>query len=314
MGRHRLHARGPPRRCARGGTCLPPRRPRGRPVRPAAQSIPAFPTRPASLLPGRNASSPPGPTCPCSSHSIHPCCKDKFFKEKSCPKSAESLNLNNIHQKGLMKLTALLCALCCCVGWACAQEPQGHFAGAIQTPQGELPIIFHFGQPSGAPHVTMDSPSQGISGFPVQKTHYSSDGQFNIGMPSCRNPSRQTPSAPEACPDAQRCSAACVTAVPRQPAVPPAAHRKAAGNRRPSCPQILAAKRPATARNYKFWRLKPRNLQILDTKNGRACKFWRSGTDAMPERESGRGRPCGRDVVRFFPARRDFLAAARAFC
>ena len=82
-----------------------------------------------------------------------------------------------------MKLTALLCAWCCCVGWACAQEPQGHFAGAIQTPQGELPIIFHFGHPSGAPIHTMDSPTQGVSGFPIQKVSYSNDGNFSLQIP-----------------------------------------------------------------------------------------------------------------------------------
>ena len=111
------------------------------------------------------------------------------------------LNMEMNPKKHPMKRrTFLWCFLWCCTSLLYAQPPKGDFGGSIPTPQGELPIIFHFGQPSGAPHVTMDSPSQGISGFPVQKTHYSSDGQFNIGMPSCRNPSRQTPSAPEACP------------------------------------------------------------------------------------------------------------------
>lgn len=82
-----------------------------------------------------------------------------------------------------MKLTALLCALCCCVGQACAQEPLGHFGGAIQTPQGELPIIFHFGHPGDAPRHTMDSPAQRVSGFPIQKVRYSSDGNFSLQIP-----------------------------------------------------------------------------------------------------------------------------------
>lgn len=85
-----------------------------------------------------------------------------------------------------MKHILLLCAACLTSGLLHAQRLQGHFEGSLQTPQGDLPILFHFGQHGDTPTNTMDSPAQGAYGIPVQRVHYGSDGKLTIEMPQIR--------------------------------------------------------------------------------------------------------------------------------
>ena len=85
-----------------------------------------------------------------------------------------------------MKHILLLCAACLTSGLLHAQRLQGHFEGSLQTPQGDLPILFHFGQHGDTPTNTMDSPAQGAYGIPVQRVHYGSDGNLTIEMPQIR--------------------------------------------------------------------------------------------------------------------------------
>ena len=65
----------------------------------------------------------------------------------------------------------------------CAQAPQGDFKGSIQIGQTTMPIVFHFGQQNGQPTTTMDSPAQGVFGFPVQSSECLSDGELTLKIP-----------------------------------------------------------------------------------------------------------------------------------
>ena len=64
-----------------------------------------------------------------------------------------------------------------------AQAPQGDFKGSIQIGQTTMPIVFHFGQQNGQPTTTMDSPAQGVFGFPVQSSECLSDGELTLKIP-----------------------------------------------------------------------------------------------------------------------------------
>ena len=64
-----------------------------------------------------------------------------------------------------------------------AQAPQGDFKGSIQIGQTTMPIVFHFGQQNGQPATTMDSPAQGVFGFPVQSSECLSDGELTLKIP-----------------------------------------------------------------------------------------------------------------------------------
>ena len=64
-----------------------------------------------------------------------------------------------------------------------AQAPQGDFKGSIQIGQTTMPIVFHFGQQNGQPTTTMDSPAQGVFGFPVQSSECLSDGELTPTPP-----------------------------------------------------------------------------------------------------------------------------------
>lgn len=64
-----------------------------------------------------------------------------------------------------------------------AQAPQGDFKGSIQIGQTTIPIVFHFGQQNGQPTTTMDSPAQGVFGFPVQSSECLSDGELTLKIP-----------------------------------------------------------------------------------------------------------------------------------
>lgn len=46
-----------------------------------------------------------------------------------------------------------------------------------------MPIVFHFGQQNGQPTTTMDSPTQGVFGFPVQSSECLSDGELTLKIP-----------------------------------------------------------------------------------------------------------------------------------
>ena len=46
-----------------------------------------------------------------------------------------------------------------------------------------MPIVFHFGQQNGQPTTTMDSPAQGVFGFPVQSSECISDGELTLKIP-----------------------------------------------------------------------------------------------------------------------------------
>ena len=43
--------------------------------------------------------------------------------------------------------------------------------------------MFHFGQQNGQPATTMDSPAQGVFGFPVQSPECLSDGELTLKIP-----------------------------------------------------------------------------------------------------------------------------------
>lgn len=64
-----------------------------------------------------------------------------------------------------------------------AQAPQGDFKGSIQIGQTTMPIVFHFGEQNGQPATTMDSPAQGVFGFPVQSSECLSDGELTLKIP-----------------------------------------------------------------------------------------------------------------------------------
>lgn len=64
-----------------------------------------------------------------------------------------------------------------------AQAPQGDFKGSIQIGLTTMPIVFHFGQQNGQPTTTMDSPAQGVFGFPVQSSECLSDGELTLKIP-----------------------------------------------------------------------------------------------------------------------------------
>ena len=46
-----------------------------------------------------------------------------------------------------------------------------------------MPIVFHFGEQNGQPATTMDSPAQGVFGFPVQSSECLSDGELTLKIP-----------------------------------------------------------------------------------------------------------------------------------
>ena len=46
-----------------------------------------------------------------------------------------------------------------------------------------MPIVFHFGQQNGQSTTTMDSPAQGVFGFPVQSSECLSDGELTLKIP-----------------------------------------------------------------------------------------------------------------------------------
>ncbi len=67
------------------------------------------------------------------------------------------------------------------VGYVQAQSIEGDWSGSLNSSGQEIPLIFHFSGSDDALEATMDSPSQGATGIPVEKVDYS-DGQVSLSL------------------------------------------------------------------------------------------------------------------------------------
>ncbi|MGD1893821.1 MAG: hypothetical protein ACFB15_24910, partial [Cyclobacteriaceae bacterium] len=62
-----------------------------------------------------------------------------------------------------------------------AQTIEGDWSGKLSASGQEIPLIFHFSGTDDALTATMDSPSQGASGVPVEKVNYA-DGELSLSL------------------------------------------------------------------------------------------------------------------------------------
>ena len=62
-----------------------------------------------------------------------------------------------------------------------AQTIEGDWSGKLSASGQEIPLIFHFSGPDNELSATMDSPSQGATGIPVEKVSYE-DGELSLSV------------------------------------------------------------------------------------------------------------------------------------
>lgn len=74
-----------------------------------------------------------------------------------------------------MKKIAFFISLTLFVGMLQAQTMEGDWSGKLDAAGQEIPMIFHFSGSDDALTATMDSPSQGASGIPIDKVDYVND-------------------------------------------------------------------------------------------------------------------------------------------
>ena len=80
-----------------------------------------------------------------------------------------------------MKKTILLISLTFTLGILQAQTVEGDWSGKLNAAGQEIPLIFHFSGTDDALTATMDSPSQGASGIPVEKVSFA-DGELSLSL------------------------------------------------------------------------------------------------------------------------------------
>ena len=80
-----------------------------------------------------------------------------------------------------MKKTILLIALTFMIGMLHAQTIEGDWSGKLNASGQEIPLVLHFSGTDDALTATMDSPSQGASGIPVEKVNYA-DGELSLSL------------------------------------------------------------------------------------------------------------------------------------
>ncbi len=80
-----------------------------------------------------------------------------------------------------MKKLVFFIALICLASSLKAQKLEGDWSGKLSVSGQEIPLIFHFSGTDDALTATMDSPSQGANGIPVQKVNYT-EGELNLSL------------------------------------------------------------------------------------------------------------------------------------
>jgi len=80
-----------------------------------------------------------------------------------------------------MKKPLLIISLLLMVSILKAQTVEGDWSGKLNVQGQELPLIFHFSGSDDALTATMDSPSQGANGIPVEKVSFQ-EGEINLSV------------------------------------------------------------------------------------------------------------------------------------
>jgi hypothetical protein len=80
-----------------------------------------------------------------------------------------------------MKKFAFFITLTLIIGMLKAQTIEGDWSGKLSASGQEVQLIFHFSGSDEDLTATMDSPSQGASGIPVEKVNYE-DGELSLSL------------------------------------------------------------------------------------------------------------------------------------